>query len=122
MCQYCEKTATKGERFTSYEPYFTGHYLAYDLETREYQVWSLDDRFYSAISYCPWCGRKLELPEEEPEFSAEDEIARLEGRINHTNALLRRLVDSTAKLTTHIYDEAARGQIYVELKDIKGKV
>lgn len=49
MCKYCEEIDSKDDN--------------------EFELWNSDDCHYSLIQYCPWCGRKLEVPEEKPEVA-----------------------------------------------------
>lgn len=88
----------------------------YDPERNPFAT-ILDD----TISYCPWCGRKLEFSDDEVEFSAEDEIARLEGRINHTNKMLRYLVENMQAIGLSDNNDLRR-QAIRNLENLKGKI
>lgn len=79
MCKYCEGVKNGGARII-FDPEDVGYIL------------QADEGCTYAITYCPWCGRELPLPEEETKFSPEKKIAILEERINHTNKMLEQLI------------------------------
>lgn len=114
MCKYCEEVVrTRGTKnitriYETCQEYGEESYLIRYSDGRwELSVYAGveyvdedDDEgierygYLRNITYCPWCGRKLEVPEEEEDFSAEDEVARLEGRINYTNTKIGQLLDT----------------------------
>lgn len=97
MCKYCEDC--KGFRPNGYREFARngGARIIFDPEDVGFLLQVMNGLTYG-ITYCPWCGRELELPDDEAEFSAEGEIKRLKGRINHTNTLVYELVDYLALL------------------------
>lgn len=124
MCKYCEEVERTDELYVQYG--MKGdHYIAYRKRIKQFELWSADDDCSSAIQYCPWCGRKLELPDDEPEFSAEDEIKRLEGRLNYTNKMLGHLADSVGAFLDlvpyRVISSTNRQELMARLKPLKGK-
>lgn len=119
MCKYCEEISYK-----------TPHGICYSGPPNQGEIWWTDDRRHFhwqgyedvlIIQYCPWCGRELKLPDDEAEFSAKDEIARLEGRINHTNTLMYGLVDHLA-LLVECSNSDTRHRVLQALRDIRGEI
>lgn len=93
MCKYCEEKDNQDYYYISFIAK-DDHYIAYDKQDKKFKLFDYYDEYCSTIQYCPWCGRKLEVLEEEEDFSAEDEITRLDGRINHTNTKIGQLLDT----------------------------
>lgn len=93
MCKYCEEVKTRTNTGTTFYVRYGGASIVFDAEDVGFLLQVPDGYTYS-ITHCPWCGRKLELPDEEEELSAEDEIARLEERINRTNLRISNLCAS----------------------------
>lgn len=120
MCRYCEEVNTRCAGGAIFYVRNGGANILYDPEDVGFLL-RVSDGFTYAITHCPWCGRKLELPEEEPEFSAEHEIARLEGRINHTNTLMYGLVDHLA-LLLECSNGNTRHRVLQALRDIRGEI
>lgn len=78
MCKHCEEY----EGYNGYRKYvrYGGARIVFDPEDVGF-LFSAPGTYTIPISHCPWCGRKLEAPEPESEFSAEDGITvqRFEG-------------------------------------------
>lgn len=93
MCKYCGKArGWRPEGHYELAPY-GGMQIIFDPEDVGWLLKVSNGMTYS-IEYCPWCGRKLTPPAplvDTPEFSTEDEIERLDGRINYTNKQLARV-------------------------------
>lgn len=122
MCRYCEEVNTRCAGGAIFYVRNGGANILYDPEDVGFLL-RVSDGFTYAITHCPWCGRKLELPEEEPEFSAEDEIARLEGRINHTNTLLCKLAEDLGRwVDRDRYNIDMKAKVLEDVKDIRGKL
>lgn len=124
MCKYCEEVERTDESYVQYG--IKGdHYIAYRKKAEQFALWSVDDNCTSVIQFCPWCGRELELPDDEAEFSADDEIKRLEGRINYTNKMVGHLVDDVGALLDliphSIISSADRQGLIAGLKSLRGK-
>lgn len=120
MCKYCEEIEFEARSGLIKFARNGGANIRFDPEDVGFLLEVASGLTY-AVEYCPWCGRKLELPEDEPDFSAEDEIARLDGRINHTNKMLRQLLDNVqAVASSNNYD--LRTQVIRNLENMKGKI
>lgn len=120
MCKYCEDC--KGYSPNGYRE-FTSNGVAkiiFDPEDVGFRLQVPDGRTYS-ITHCPWCGRELELQDDEAGSSAEDEIAKLERRIEHTDNMLRQLLDNVQAVAgSNNYD--LRTQVIRNLESMKGKI
>lgn len=122
MCKYCEEISYK-----------TPNGICYGGPVGQGEIWWISDKQHFhwqgyedvlVIQYCPWCGRKLELPDE-VEFSPEDEIKRLEGRINYTNKMVGHLVDDVGTLLDliprSVIPSIDRQGLMAGLKSLRGK-
>lgn len=99
MCKYCEEVSYK-----------TPNGICYGGPVEQGEIWwiNAEQHFHwqgyedvLVIQFCPWCGRRLGVPGEE-DFSAEDEIARLEEEINHANLRISNLCASLDSYLDHL--------------------
>lgn len=61
--KYCETIEKSIGNYVIY-PSFGDHYISYNIDENVFVLWDNQDNSSSDIKYCPWCGRKLEVPEE----------------------------------------------------------
>lgn len=122
MCKYCEEVTFDGRY--GYKKFIQngGVNIVYDPDDVGFLLQIANGCTYP-IGYCPWCGCKLEVADNEPEFSPEDEIKRLEGRINHTNTLLCRLAGDLERwVDRDRYNIDMKTEVLQDIKGIRGKL
>lgn len=129
MCKYCEAIKCKNNRYIEYASKDQCNIVDFfNIDEFRIRYSYKDGEGYDCmvsvpITHCPWCGRKLGLLDNEPELSPEDEIARLEERINYTNILLKRLVETVwLWVDQSEYNPRATPEVIGTLLDIEGKI
>lgn len=119
MCKNCEEVRTRTNGGAVFYVRNGGAAILYDPEDVGFLLQVTDGYTYS-IDYCPWCGRELELPDDDTELSVEGEIARLDGRINHTNTLLCKLAEDLERwVDRDRYNIDMKEKVLQDIKDIK---
>lgn len=90
MCKYCEEILSTYDGNLNYIP--NGAYqIKENSEAHQWELTSSLENISQGIQYCPWCGRDLDLPKYQDQPSVADEIARLEGRVDTTNLIIREI-------------------------------